>query len=68
MSDADNLSYQERHKPASDFNSREDYLNNELLITNPKRWGINLPYRDFGIEIEDWVPALAATIGKIVMV
>jgi len=68
MQDADNLSYRERHKPASDFNSREEYLNNELLITKPKRWGINLPYRDYGIEIEDWVPALAATIGKIVMV
>lgn len=52
----------------SDFNSREEYLNNELLITSPKRWKINLPYRDFGIVIEDWVPALAATTGKIVMV
>lgn len=35
---------------------------------NPKRWGINLPGRDFNFEIEDVVPALAGTIGKVVMV
>jgi len=34
----------------------------------PKRWGINLPFRDYRFEYEDWVPAMAATIGKIVMV
>jgi len=34
----------------------------------PKRWRLNLPVRDFNFEIEDFVPALAATIGKIVMV
>ncbi|WP_019612975.1 DUF3360 family protein [Psychromonas ossibalaenae] len=68
MQDAENTPYSERHKPASDFGSREDYLNNELSIMKFKRWGINLPYRDYRIEIEDWVPALAATIGKIVMV
>ncbi len=33
-----------------------------------RRWGIHLPSRDYSIEIEDWVPALAATIGKVVMV
>ncbi len=35
---------------------------------NLKRWRVHLPFRDFGIEIEDWVPAIAATIGKVVMV
>ncbi|UJF17110.1 DUF3360 domain-containing protein [Vibrio sp. SS-MA-C1-2] len=60
--------YQQKHKPASEFASREAYLENELSIMDLKRWKVNLPFRDFGIEIEDWVPAVAATIGKIVMV
>lgn len=68
MQDPVNPTYRDLHKKASDFESREEYLNNELLIMKFKRWGINLPGRDFGIEVEDWVPALAATIGKIVMV
>jgi hypothetical protein len=29
---------------------------------------MNLPFRDYRFEAEDWVPAMAATIGKIVMV
>lgn len=33
-----------------------------------RRWRINLPFRDFHIELEDLVPAIAATIGKVVMV
>ena len=60
--------YQNNHKSAKDFGSRDEYLNNELSILNPKRWGINLPFRDYGVEPEDAVPALAATIGKVVMV
>ena len=64
----DELSYSERRKPASEFESRDQFLDHELTIMNPKRWGVNLPFRDFGIEMEDWVPALAATIGKVVMV
>jgi hypothetical protein len=68
MSDLDTRSYAERHKPAADFDSRSDYLEHELTIMKFKRWGINLPWRDYRIEIEDWVPALAATIGKVVMV
>lgn len=68
MSNIEEQSYRDRHKPAKEFGSREDYLNNELSIMSFKRWGVNLPFRDYGIEIEDWVPALAATIGKIVMV
>ncbi|WP_096084977.1 DUF3360 family protein [Agaribacterium haliotis] len=68
MSDMSGGSYRERRKPANHFNSRSDYLEHELSIMNFKRWRIHLPFRDFHIEIEDWVPALAATIGKIVMV
>ena len=33
-----------------------------------RRWRIHLPFRDFQVEFEDLVPALAATIGKVVMV
>ncbi len=60
--------YKQRRKKASEFDSRADYLEHELSIMDLKRWRVNLPFRDFGIEIEDWVPALAATIGKVVMV
>ena len=68
MQDFENTSYKQRRKPASSFENRADYLDHELSIMSFKRWGINLPFRDYGIEIEDWVPALAATIGKVVMV
>ena len=61
-------SYKEQRKKAHEFESREAYLEHELTIMNFKRWRINLPFRDFNIELEDWVPALAATIGKVVMV
>lgn len=60
--------YRQLHKPANDFQTREEYLCHELEISNFRKWRINLPFRDYKIEIEDCVPALAATIGKIVMV
>lgn len=60
--------YKQRRRKASEFESRSAYLEHELSIMDLKRWRVNLPFRDFGIEIEDWVPALAATIGKVVMV
>ena len=68
MSDNNQKSYRELHKPRKDFASREEYLEHELTIMSPRRWGINLPMRDYRFELEDWVPAMAATIGKIVMV
>src|SRR5690554_4780265 len=34
----------------------------------PRRWRPNLPLRDNRFEFEDLVPAMAATIGKVVMV
>ncbi|GAA6167844.1 DUF3360 family protein [Sessilibacter corallicola] len=61
-------SYKDLHRPQSEFNSREEYLENELKIMSPKRWRPNLPFRDYRFEFEDLVPGLAATIGKIVMV
>ncbi|MCG6201445.1 DUF3360 family protein [Psychromonas antarctica] len=68
MSDENkNASYRELHKPASEFENRSDYLDNELQIMKPRRWGLNLPGRDFNFEWEDLVPAIAGTIGIIAM-
>ncbi len=59
--------YEKAHRPSSEFTTRDEYLENELKIMAPKRWGLNLPKRDFNFEVEDLVPAVAGTIGKIVM-
>ncbi|MCM2680858.1 DUF3360 family protein [Echinimonas agarilytica] len=67
MQDQDNKSYQELHRPSSEFESRSDYLDHELKIMKPRRWALNLPGRDFRFEWEDLVPAIAGTIGIIAM-
>jgi flagellar biosynthesis protein FliQ len=64
----DELSYQQKHKPSSEFTNRDEYLEHELQIMSPKRWRPNLPFRDYRFELEDTIPAMAATIGKVVMV
>ena len=61
-------SYENLHKPSSEFESRDAYLEHELQIMQPKRWRPNLPFRDYRFEFEDTIPAMAATIGKVVMV
>ena len=60
--------YPDLHKPSSSFENRDAYLNHELQIMQPKRWRPNLPFRDYRFEYEDTIPAMAATIGKVVMV
>ncbi len=60
--------YADLHKPSSSFSNRDDYLEHELQIMAPKRWRPNLPFKDYRFEWEDTIPALAATIGKVVMV
>ncbi|WP_432696067.1 DUF3360 family protein [Marinobacterium sp. YM272] len=65
---SNDTSYQSQHKPRSAFSSRTEYLEHELQVMAPRRWRPNLPFRDYRFELEDWVPAMAATIGKIVMV
>ena len=67
MRDVENSTYSELHKPSSEFDSRSDYLDHELQIMKPRRWGLNLPGRDFRFEWEDLVPAIAGTIGITVM-
>ena len=61
-------SYKNLHKPSSEFAGRDDYLEHELQIMQPKRWRPNLPFRDYRFEFEDTIPAMAGTIGKVVMV
>ncbi|PKF61813.1 hypothetical protein CW745_10895 [Psychromonas sp. psych-6C06] len=65
--DKQTKSYRELHKPASEFETRSDYLDHELQIMQPRRWKLNLPGRDFNFEWEDLVPAIAGTIGIIAM-
>lgn len=60
--------YKEKRRDAKDFSSRNEYLEHELKVMKFRKWRLNLPFRDFRIELEDFVPALAATIGKVVMV
>ena len=68
MSKINQPTYKEQRKKAKEFKNREEYLEHELTIMKFRRWRIHLPFRDFHIEFEDLVPALAATIGKVVMV
>jgi len=60
-------SYRRLHKTAKNFGNRSQYLDHELTIMRPKRWGLNLPGRDFSFEVEDLIPAIAGTIGLTVM-
>ena len=61
-------SYENLHRSSTEFDSRDAYLEHELQIMQPKRWRPNLPFRDYRFEYEDAIPAMAATIGKVVMV
>lgn len=60
--------YKDKRKDSKEFSSRDEYLEHELEVMEFKKWKINLPFRDYRIEPEDLVPAIAATIGKVVMV
>ena len=66
---APELRYERLHRPAKEFKSRSDYLDHELQITNleDKRWGFLRPKKDFRFEWEDFIPAIAATIGSSVL-
>lgn len=68
MAKVKNSFYRDLRKKAEEFDTREEFLNHDLKVMSFRRWGIHLPFRDYSVEVEDWVPAIAATIGKIVMV
>lgn len=66
--DSQQQSYKEKRKKPDEFDTRQEYLEHELSIMKVRPWKIHLPFRDFHVEFEDLVPAIAATIGKVVMV
>ena len=47
------LNRQKFSRRPSDFESREAYLEHELITMSPRRWRLNLPGRDFRFEIEE---------------
>jgi len=51
-----------------DIKQRYDTLESALNEYHPKRWSINIPFRDYSIKWIDLVPALAGIIGKISLV
>lgn len=67
MQRSDSKNYRSLRKPRGEFATRSEYLDHELTIMKPKRWGLNLPGRDFSFELEDLIPAIAGTIGLTVM-
>ncbi len=48
--------------------SRQDLLDTDLLSYSPKKWQINIPFRDYTFRIEDIAPALSGAIGKVSLV
>lgn len=48
--------------------NRNDILMEELINYNPKEYGFNLPLKDYTVRLEDIIPALSGTIGKIALV
>ena len=48
--------------------SRQNSLDHDLLDYQPQKWRINLPFRDYQLRLEDLIPALAGSIGKISLV
>lgn len=58
----------EEHQEEIDIKQRYDTLESALNEYHPKRWSINIPFRDYSIKWIDLVPALAGIIGKISLV
>lgn len=48
----------------SKTSSRKEQLNNDLILYNPKKWRLNIPFRDYNFMVEDIVPAFSGAIGK----
>lgn len=47
---------------------RQELLNRELIAYSPKKWRINIPFRDYTYRMEDMVPALSGVIGKVSLI
>ncbi|MBU5484574.1 DUF3360 domain-containing protein [Clostridium sp. MSJ-11] len=52
----------------SKIKNRNDILTEELINYNPKKNGFNIPTKDYTVRLEDIIPALSGTIGKIALV
>jgi hypothetical protein len=48
--------------------TRQELLNRDLISYSPKRWRINIPFKDYNLRVEDIVPALSGAIGKVALV
>lgn len=48
--------------------SRKKVLEEELISYNPIKFGINIPFKNYNIRIEDIVPALSGAVGKVALV
>lgn len=47
---------------------RQEKLNQDLISYHPKKWGINIPCKNYSVRLEDLVPALSGAIGKVALV
>ncbi|MCX7842247.1 MAG: DUF3360 domain-containing protein [Clostridia bacterium] len=47
---------------------RQEMLENSLISYNPKKWNINIPFRDYDFMAEDLIPAMSGAIGKAALV
>lgn len=47
---------------------RQTVLNRDLMQYRPKKWRINIPFKDYTFRAEDFVPALSGAIGKVSLV
>lgn len=48
--------------------NRQQLLDDDLKAYGPKKWRINIPFKDYSFRVEDIVPALSGAIGKISLV
>jgi len=51
-----------------DEKNNSDLLSDDLKSYNPHRWKINLPFRNYNMRIQDFVPAISGVIGKVSLV
>jgi len=63
-----------KEKDKNNLNSNNDEKNNSDLLSDdlksykPNRWKINLPFRNYNVRIQDFVPAISGVIGKVSLV
>jgi len=48
--------------------NNSELMSDDLKSYNPGRWKINLPFRNYNVRIQDFVPAISGVIGKVSLV